>query len=70
MSIRLHDDLSNIRCTDPFARNMLSVLLSQPLSELIRNVQTDLKILQVDDLLLPMTISNYQPDNSYVGVAI
>ena len=66
MTISLHDDLTNIHCADPFARNMLSVLLSQPLSELIRNVQTELKILQVDDVLLPLTITDYQPDNSYV----
>lgn len=66
MTITLHDDLSTVQCADPFARNTLSVMLSRPLSELFRNVQTDLKILQVDDVILPITITDYQPDNSYV----
>jgi hypothetical protein len=41
-------------------------MLSQPLADLIRNVRTDLKILQVDDVVLPITITDYHPDNSYV----
>lgn len=66
MTVRLHDDLSNIDCADPFARNYLSVMLSQDISTFIRNVQTEMKILQVDDVVLPITITDYQPDNSYV----
>lgn len=64
MKITLHDSIENLDCNNPFVRNYLAVMLSQPVHEFIPNVQTELKALQIDDVLVPITITKYHPENS------
>lgn len=48
------------------ARNFLAPLVTKGVSHFIDNVHTDLKLLLIDDLVLPITINDHQYRNSFV----
>jgi hypothetical protein len=49
-----------------YAQNFLEPLLTGGIRSYISNVYTELRVLRVDDIVLPVTIGRYHPANSYV----
>lgn len=49
-----------------YAQTLLTPLIKKGVSHYIENVQTDLRVLTLDDLILPITINDAEYDNSYV----
>lgn len=48
------------------AKNFMLPLIKEGVNHFIKNVHTDLKILRVDDIILPLTINEKEYRNSYV----
>jgi hypothetical protein len=48
------------------ARRWLGPFIERGPSTFIVNVHTDLRLLRVDDVILPITVTHYHPHNSYV----
>ncbi|HMQ53162.1 MAG TPA: GNAT family N-acetyltransferase [Anaerolineae bacterium] len=49
-----------------YARRYLTPLLTEGSLPYVANVHTDLRLLRVEDRLLPLTLNRYHPENSYV----
>lgn len=49
-----------------YARRYLTPLLTDGPLPYVANAHTDLRLLRVEDRLLPLTLNRYHPDNSYV----
>lgn len=49
-----------------YAEAFLTPLIHRGVSHYIENVQTDLRVLVLDDLILPITINEAEYDNSYI----
>lgn len=49
-----------------YAKAFLPPLIKQGVSQYIENVQTELRVLKIDDVVLPITINDAEYENSYV----
>jgi hypothetical protein len=49
-----------------YAQNFLTPFIEKGVSQYIENVQTDLRVLVCDGLVLPITVNNAEYENSYV----
>lgn len=72
MNIRLYTtkNISNLVWPETkdglYAKAYLLPLVVNGSQTYIKNVHTDLCILQIDELILPITVTDYHPENSYV----
>lgn len=70
--LRLYDKSNVDECSWPqniegdYARRFLTPLIKQGVSTYVENIQTDLRVLVCDELVLPLTINHTEYDNSYV----
>jgi len=49
-----------------YAKNFLTPLIKNGVQHYIDNIETEMRVLQIDDLALPVTINNTEYHNSYV----
>lgn len=49
-----------------YAKNFLTPLIKEGVKHYIDNIQTEMKVLKIDDLILPFTINDAEYDNCYV----
>lgn len=70
--IQLYDRLNLNDCPWPetidgqYAKAFLKPLMEKGVFQYIENVQTDLRVLKIDEVILPITINDTEYDNAYV----